>query len=97
MRSSFISVLATERRCEHLRALKREHMRRWRAIPANRAHEQAQQRESLVEKKLKILAMCSEGELCGFCYRRHSIARVERLFTTNSGFRRIFVPYCGVC
>lgn len=80
-----------------LRALKREHMRRWRAIPSNREQEREQQRQAQLEQKLSLLG-CGTGErLCGFCYQRAPVRLVERLIATSRGFRRIFVPYCGVC
>jgi hypothetical protein len=86
-----------EKHRARLRELKREHMRRWRAIPSNREQEQAQQRLSKREQKLETLMHCASGKLCGFCYQRPPVRRVERLLATSRGFRRIFVPYCGVC
>lgn len=92
--------VTSQRNAEHqraqFRALKREHMRRWRAVPANREHERAQQRQAEFLKKLKLLTHPGRP-LCGFCYQRPPIANVERLIATERGFRRIFVPYCGAC
>jgi hypothetical protein len=79
------------------RALKREYMRRWRAIPSNREQERQQQRRAQLERKLMLFRNTTGKSLCGFCYQRAPVIQVERLLATSRGFRRIFVPYCGVC
>jgi hypothetical protein len=86
-----------EKHRARLRELKREHMRRWRAISSNREQERTRQRLSRQEQKSEVLLHCANGELCGFCYQRPPVRKVERLIATSRGFRRIFVPYCGVC
>lgn len=86
-----------ERQRARLRALKRENMRRWRAIPSNREQEREQQRRAQQERKLRLFRNSAGNGLCGFCYQRAPVRQVERLLATSRSFRRIFVPYCGVC
>lgn len=97
MRMTPILGCESEEQKVRIRALKREHMRRWRAIPGNREYERAQQRQSLLERKLRMLKSGRWPVLCGFCYQRPANGQVERLMPVPRGFRRIFVPYCGVC
>jgi len=86
-----------ERQRSRLLALKRAHMRQWRADPVNRVHEREQQRHAKLERKLLLSNANVSGSFCGFCYQRPPVTKVERLVATSRGFRRIFVPYCGVC
>lgn len=97
MHSASNPIWRIEKQQARLRMYERVHMRRWRAIPENRGRERAQQRLAQLEQKLKFATATSGPRFCGFCYQRPPIARVERLVATSRGFRRIFVPYCGVC
>ena len=97
MQAALYSRWAREKQQARLREQKRDHMRRWRLTPANRAHERERQRLSELERKLKLATHDTGWRRCGFCYQRASVRKVERLIATTRGFRRIFVPYCGVC
>ena len=91
------SVRPAEARVSHLLMQKRDYMRRWRSIAANREHERTHQRAAQLENKVNLLSFVSTTKVCGFCYQRPSIRIIERLIATRRGFRRVFVPYCGVC
>ena len=97
MQAALYSSWAREKHRAQLRTQKRAYMRRWRSVPGNREHERERQRLSEFERKLKLAAGESSWQHCGFCNQRRSIRDVERLIATSRGFRRIFVPYCGVC
>jgi hypothetical protein len=97
MHSASNSIWRMEKHQARLRILKRDHMRRWRAIPENREQERTRQRLGELEQKLKLVTATSGPRFCGFCYQRAPITNVERLIATSRGFRRIFVPYCGAC
>jgi hypothetical protein len=84
----------TKRRSKYLREYKRNYMRRWRAVPANKQREKIAQRRYELTRKERILN--SRGQLCTFCCLQAS-TEVERLVPTRIGFRRIVVPYCGQC
>jgi hypothetical protein len=87
---------ATDRGLKRLRECKRSYMRRWRSVPTNRQRERAAQQRWKLVRKERVLSLPGP-KLCGFCYSRAPIAEVERLVATRTGFRRIFVPYCGQC
>lgn len=97
MPSTAPSLRATEERRSRLLIQKRDHMRRWRSVASNRERERMQQHFAQFERKVNLLMCTSAERVCGFCYQRPPIGIVERLIPTSRGFRRIFVPYCGVC
>lgn len=97
MSPTSFSVGAINKQHSRLLIQKRDRMRRWRAVASNRERERTQQHFAQLERKVNLLTRASARKFCGFCYQRPSVAIVERLIATRRGFRRIFVPYCGVC
>lgn len=91
------SLRPAEGRDARLLFQKRDYMRRWRSVAANRERERTHQRVAQLERKVNLLTCASRTRVCGFCYQRPSVRIIERLIATNRGFRRVFVPYCGVC
>lgn len=91
------SLRPAEGRDARLLFRKRDYMRRWRSVAENREHERTHQRVAQLERKVNLLTCASRTRVCGFCYQRPSIRIIERLIATSRGFRRVFVPYCGVC
>jgi hypothetical protein len=98
----------SEKRRRRLRnQYNREYMRRWRATPKKKSRKKRCRRGSMqrgmqgrLRAKPRRRAKNSGGAMCGICRRQRAICVVTRFQTTQdteSGFRAVRVPYCGVC
>jgi hypothetical protein len=85
------------------RAQKRRYMRRWRAVPENRARERQAGRKSLATRRSRMSLMrLDPGNAvvakpgCSYC-GNPTVKVLKRLVAIESGYRMIRVAYCGFC
>lgn len=88
---------------ERQRAQKRRYMRRWRAVPENRARERQAARKSLAARRSEMsLIRLDPGTAvaakpgCSYC-GKPTVKVLKRLAAVESGYRMIRVAYCGIC
>jgi len=77
----------------------RDYMRRWRKSAANRAKEKRRSAGLSWQRKLERATQGPrEGETpkCAYCHHE-SIMRIDRLRPTDTGFKKVELPYCGLC
>jgi hypothetical protein len=98
----------SEKRRRRLRnRYNREYMRRWRATPHKKPRKKRCLRgrnprstQGRFRAKSQIRAKNDGAPICGICRRQRAISVVTRFQLTQeteSGFRAVRVPYCGLC
>jgi hypothetical protein len=88
---------------ERQKACKRGYMRRWRAVPENRAREREAARKSRAARRNRVtLIRLDPGTAiaakpgCSYC-GRPTVKVMKRLVAAERGYRLIRVAYCGIC
>jgi hypothetical protein len=77
----------------------RDYMRRWRTTAANRAKKKRRFAGLSWQRRLERATQGPrEGEIpkCAYCHHE-SIVRIDRLRPTDTGFKKVELPYCGLC
>jgi len=96
MRQARAVSLQDERQREALRRDKREYMRRWRANPENRARVLEMRKKQCAKRKVERTREAAV-KVCAFCRTHAPVKRIERLITTNAGFKAVYVMCCADC
>jgi len=88
---------------ERQKAQKRRYMRRWRAMPENRAREREATRKNLAARRNRMSLMrlapgtaVAANTGCSYC-GRPTVKVLKRLVAVEHGYRLICVAYCGIC
>jgi hypothetical protein len=90
---------------EKRRRSNRDYMRAWRSNPCRAARQQASRSIWDAARKLRNAGKAMEPfttvsgkPICGFCGKRAPLTYASRLRLGPDGkFRRVEIPYCGMC
>jgi hypothetical protein len=96
MRQARAVSLLGARQEEAERRYKREYMRQWRANPENRARVVEMRNKQCAKRKVERSREAAV-RVCAFCRTHAPVKRIERLITTNAGFKAVYVMCCADC